>query len=255
MNLSVIIPAYNHLAKVLTCLNSLQTLAGVRHDYVVQDDASPEVFYPAVIAPCVARVARNAENLGFAGNVNAGTALAPSADVLFVVNQDVYGVPEWSKGWDAALLGVFASQPQVGIVGARLLFPNGCIQNAGGLFDAKKQPFHRCLGWRNPLHPECNTAGPVSWTTGAAFAVRGSLWRQLGGFDLHYGRGYFEDVDFCVRAQLLGWQVWYEPTVTLIHEVGSTGGNPDFLKNAHYFIEKWQQVITPDEQAVREAYW
>lgn len=254
MNLSIIIPAYNHLDKVMTCLNSLQALASARHDYVVQDDASPEVYYPAVMPPMVARVGRNEVNLGFAGNVNAGAERAPSADVLFIVNQDVFGVPEWSSGWDAALLEAF-NDPAVGIVGARLLFPNGCIQNAGGLFDAKKQPFHRCLGWRNPLHPECNTPETVSWTTGAAFAVRGELWRQLGGFDLSYGRGYFEDVDFCVRAQLFGWRVWYEPRLTLIHEVGSTGGNPDFLKNARYFIEKWQSVITPDEQAVRENFW
>ena len=194
MTLSVIIPAYNALDKVLRCLNSLQAGAHENNKYIVQDDASPNVLFPACVPLCAAITYRNEYNRGFPGNCNEGAKHA-QADVLFFVNQDVYAVPQFSRGWDTALLNVF-DDPQVGVVGARLLFPNGTIQSVGGLFDGKGHPFHRCLGYSNLAYPGVALPKEVRWTTGAAFAVRRSLWEQIGGFDTAYGRGYFEDVDF-----------------------------------------------------------
>jgi len=255
VKLSVIIPNYNDLQGVLTALNSLLALASgtIDIEWLVQDDASPDYNALGVIPPALASVARNNENVGFAMNCNFGASRA-TGDVLFFLNQDCFGVPEWSRGWDKALVAAFDDEA-VGIVGARLLFPDGKIQSVGGLFDAKRQPFHRCLGWSNPLHPQANTPEYVSWVTGAAMAVRRSVWEQLRGFDPVYGRGYWEDVDFAVRAQLIGHKVWYEPRCTLIHTVGSTGGNPDFMKNAQTFREKWESFIEPDVAAIMERFW
>ena len=256
MKISVIIPFYEKLAEVLTCLNSLQALATVQHEYLVQDDASPNTILSALIPPSIAhQVERNAVNLGFAGNVNAAARRA-TGDVLFIVNQDVYGVYNLSEGWDAALLMAF-DRPAVGIVGARLLFPNGAIQNAGGLFDVKGQPFHRCLGWTNRLHREVNTGRMVSWTTGAALAIRRDVFEAVGGMDEAYRGGYFEDVDICLKARAAGFDVWYEPRCTLVHTAGTTGGNPRFMENARLFKSRWVDTgkVTPDDPAVRERWW
>lgn len=256
MKLSVIIPFYENLPEVLMCLNSLQALSGYApHEYIVQDDTSPSVVGPAVIPPAVARVERNAANLGFAANVNAAARRA-TGDVLFIVNQDVYGVYGQSEAWDTALLTALA-MPEVGIIGARLLFPTGAIQNAGGLFDAKGQPFHRCLGWSNINHPEVATAREVSWTTGAALAIRREVWERVGGLDEAYQRGYFEDVDLCLRVREAGFKVWYEPSCTLIHKTGTTGGSPMLAQNARLFKSRWVDTgkIKPDEPAVRERWW
>lgn len=253
--LAVVIPSYNHLADILHALNSLRALQHAPLQYVgefssdpvnrvayhVQDDASPEVNLPLCIPREVATTARNESNVGFAANANAGAWNAIQLyqpDVLFFANQDVYAVAEWSQGWDAALMSAFADA-SVGIVGARLLFPNGSIQNAGGEFDQLAQPVHRCLGWTNPRHPECNMRQVVEWTTGAALAIRTDLFVQLGGFDEGYTRGYFEDVDLCLRARELGSKVIYEPACTLIHPVGSTGGSPFFAQNAQRFKARW----------------
>lgn len=253
MKLSIIIPAYNHLPDVLACLNSLQAFASRPHEYLVQDDSSPDYFGPAVIPAAIASCQRNETNLGFAGNCNAGAARA-HGDVLFFVNQDVYGVPEWSPGWDAALLSAF-DDPQVGIVGARLLFPNGCIQSAGGLYDAKKQPYHRCLGYSNPLCDETNTPEPVAWVTGAALAIRRTLFEQVGGFDTAYAGGYFEDTDLCCKVAQMGYIIWYEPRCTLVHKVGQSGGNPNFLRNAMMWRERWSAIIEADVYAVKQGFW
>lgn len=254
MRISVIIPAYNDLVAVMTALNSLQGLAQDRAniEYLVQDDASPALFLPALIPN--AATERNVKNLGFAGNCNAGARRA-GGDVLLFVNQDVYGVPEWSAGWDEALRAAFLD-PQVGIVGARLLFPDGRIQSAGGLYDAKAQPYHRCLGWKDPRYWETNEARAVDWVTGAALAVRRDIFEAMGGFDEGY-RMYFEDVDLCIRAQQAGHGVWYAPALTLIHSTGSTGGSPYFEASKARFRVKWIDtgIVKPGGRAVWVNFW
>lgn len=241
MNLAVIIPAYNHLPEIMHALNSLRALRTGDVAFHVQDDCSPEVSLPLCVPQEVASIGRNEANLGFAANANAGAWNAMELyqpDVLFFVNQDVYGVGEWSHGWDAALLAAFDDE-SVGVVGAQLLFPNGSIQNAGGEFDQLAQPVHRCLGWTNPRHPECNMRQEVEWTTGAALAIRANLFAELNGFDESYERGYFEDVDLCLRVRVAGYKVLYEPACTFIHPAGSTGGSPNFAQNARRFKAQW----------------
>ena len=262
-SISVIIPAYNHLSEVLACLTSLQTFASQQVDiqFIVQDDCSPDVFFPAVLPPCSASAARNPVNLGFGGNCNAGAARA-SGDILFFVNQDVmaigqdaYGKP-LSQSWDIPLLQAF-DNPEVGIVGAKLLFPDGRVQNAGGLYDGRCQPFHRGLGWSNHTYFEVNTPEYVSWTTGAALAIRRDLFNHLNGFDTIYERSYWEDVDLCERAKQTGAKVWYEPRCALVHHVGTSGGSPTFAKNAEIFRKRWvdNKCIKTDIHAIKERFW
>jgi len=257
MNISLIVPAYENLPGVLTCLNSLRALASDNGqiEYIVADDASPTVPYPALIPHEIAIVYRNEQNVGFGPNCNAAARRA-RGDVLFFVNQDVYGVPEWSQGWDAALRDAF-EDPTVGIAGARLLFPDGRVQSAGGRFDAVGQPFHPCLGWSQVHHPDAATARDMPWVTGAAIAVRRWVWETLGGFDPVYERGYFEDVDLCCRAWQKRLRVRYAPGVTLIHSVGSSGGNPLFMRNAETFKRRWvdTKLVRPDVGVIIEGWW
>lgn len=261
--ISVIIPAYQHLNEVLTCLTSLQVFASKTVDiqFLVQDDCSPSLDFRAVLPPCASSTARNPVNLGFSGNCNAGAARA-SGDILFFVNQDVFAVGEdadhqpLSQNWDIHLVNAF-TDAQVGIVGAKLLFPDGRVQNAGGKFDGGCAPFHIGLGYSNHRYWEVNTPQEVSWTTGAALAIRRELFNQLGGFDTIYERGYFEDVELAVKARLAGYKVWYEPRCVLIHHTGTSGGSPTFAKNAETFRKRWvdTKIIKPDITAIKERWW
>lgn len=245
MKLAVVIPAYNAAADVMTALNSLRAFAVCPETtYHVQDDCSPSADFRPVIPPSIASVARNERNLGFAGNCNTGARFVIERyqpDAILFCNQDVMAVADWSQGWDAALLDAFQFDDEtqrIGIVGARLLFPDGSVQNAGGVFDQFKQPVHRCLGWRNPQMGAPAMADDVAWTTGAALAVQTTLFQHLGGFDERY-RMYWEDVDLCMRAQQAGARIRYEPRCTLIHRVGSTGGSIHFRDGAQRFKRTW----------------
>lgn len=240
---------------MLHCLNSLQASATPPIEFVIQDDCSPSVDLRSVIPPYAASVVRNERNLGFAGNSNAGAARA-TGEILLFCNQDVVAHNPLSMGWDKALIAAFEN-PEVGIVGARLLFPNNTIQSAGGIYDAHLQPAHRCLGYSNIEHWEVNTPEFVPWVTGAALAIRRDLFIQVGGFDEAYAGGYFEDVELCERVKEAGFKVWYEPRVTFVHDSGSSGGNPRFMANAHIWKTRWADTrkVKPDTTAVLNGWW
>lgn len=269
MLLSVIIPAYEHLEEVMVCLTSLQTFASrqVQIEFIVSDDASSSVYLPGCIPACAARTVRTPENVGFAGNINHGASFA-HGDILFFVNQDVFAAGEGalheplSQNWDVALMQAF-DDPDVGIVGARLLFPPNergeiCIQNAGGSYDGHCQPIHRFIGYSQYWLEEYSTPECVSWTTGAALAIRRELFQQVGGMDTSYIKGYAEDVELCCRVAELGKKIWYEPRCTLIHRTGTSGGNPEYFhKNLMLWHSRWvaTKKVKPDTSVVSPLGW
>lgn len=252
--LSIIIPFYENAVELMECINSLIAMLSGAHlvQFLVQDDASPTVNAFGLVPPCAATVERNETNLGFPGNCNAGAqrALAP---LLFFVNQDILADGDLSKGWDHALISAFQN-PQVGIVGVRLLTPELRIQHAGGGFDVNRSPYHFNLGATGLDSERVNIPKPVTWVTGAALAVRKLLFTDLKGFDEEYIGGYFEDVDLCLRAGELGRLVFYEPRCTLIHKTGTTGGNPNFGRNLQLFRERWAHKIQPDTQMMKAGF-
>lgn len=208
---------------------------------------------------------RNERNLRFADNVNAAAQRA-RGEYLLVLNQDTRAIPMVDDGpavqallrpgWVDELLRVFLAHPEVGIAGPRLVFPDGSVQSVGGRFDGMKGPFHRYLGWTNPLDARISRTEKVSWITGAAFMIRRDDYFTLGGLrgDLYPG-GYFEDVHLCMEVRhQLGKEVWYCAESTLVHEVGSTGGNPHFMRNSAAFHRLWDEKIQPDTPFVYVNY-
>ncbi len=255
MNISLIIPAYEKVIDVLQCLNSLQASATPPIECVIQDDASPSIDLRSVIPPYAASVARNEVNRGFAGNCNAGAARA-TGDILIFCNQDILAHATLSQGWDKVIRAAF-EDASVGIVAPRLLFPDGKIQSAGGQIDARLQPYHRCLGYSNLDYWEVNTPEEVTWVTGAFLAIRRDIFRQVGGFDEAYSPSYFEDVDICLRVREAGFKVFYEPRVSFIHKVGSTGGSPHFMRSAETFRKRWVEPrkLKAETSAVMVNFW
>jgi len=222
-------------------------------EILVQDDCSPDVNLAEILGP-PAQVQRNEKNLGFAGNCNAGARRA-QGEVLLFLNQDTLARP----GWFAPLAAAF-DDPRVGIVGPKLVFPPegdgpATIQSCGGLYGGNKGPFHRYIGWAEDDW-RVNIAERMSWTTGAALAIRRELFWQVGGYDEGYVRGYFEDVDLCEAVKAQGFEIWYCPAAVFEHRAGKSGGVPHqiFMSNSLRFHGKWDGRITPDTQVIHVNY-
>jgi GT2 family glycosyltransferase len=216
-----VVPAYlrtsEDLDVLVRCLVSLWGTAGAP-DALVVDDGSPapelvEMLRAATQELGFELIAKD-ENEGFARTVNVGLrrALETGRDAV-LINADL----EFTEhGWLEHLLARTDTQGRpAAVVGARLLFPNGCIQHAGVFFSsADHKWWHRCAYAPAEL-PEAlvPTRCPV---TGALQLIRHATLERLGVYDEAFRMGY-EDVDYCLRAFDAGLECIYEPAATAVH--------------------------------------
>ena len=217
MKASIIIPCWNGMSFLPACLEAVQAQVPQTDEVIVVDDASADgsADYVAETFPHY-RLIRNPRNLGFPGSGNAGLRVS-SGDVLILLNQDAIVQP----GWIGAIKQAFDLQ-QVGIVGCKILYPDGrTIQHAGGrLNPVTLEGFHTGFGELD--NGQYDTPGEVDFVTGAALALRRTLYQRIGGLDEQFSPGYYEDVDLCLRATRAGYAVMYWPSAVVHHlESGS----------------------------------
>jgi GT2 family glycosyltransferase len=202
---SVIVPAFNGWKLTEACLASLE---GTDAEIVLVDNGSEDETCECTTPDIVVNVW---PNRGFARACNVGAAVASGA-VLVFLNNDT----EVSDGWLDPILAPFDDE-RVGIVGCRLVYPNGQLQHAGVWFDSPGG----VLTAHN-LTAEDAPSRTVEAVTGACMAVRASTFRDLGGFDTGYYNGY-EDVDLCLAARRDGWRIWYTADSTIVHHESQSG--------------------------------
>ena len=219
VDVSIIIPVFNQLEYTHACLASLQAVEEQpRFEVIVVDDCStdstPEVItqIPGVI------YLRNDSNSGFIASCNAGAKTARGKYLVFL-NNDTLVKP----GWLTALLDTFKEERRAGIVGSKLLYPDGRLQEAGGII------WQDASGWNygkfdDPGKPEYNYLRDVDYCSAAALMVPKALFESAGGFDSRYAPGYYEDTDLAFKVRQAGYRVLYQPLSEVIHHEGATGG-------------------------------
>ena len=206
------------LALTLWRLAAQQGLAGVPFEVILVDNASAAETGALLDRVDGATIIRNAANAGFGPACNAGAARARGRLILFL-NPDVDLMP----GALRAMAQTFADLDHVGIVGARLVFPGGILQEAGANFQADAQVTHPYLrGVPDPFTAEAGFTREVGYVSGAVLMIESRLFRTLGGFDDAYAPAYFEDTDLCVRCHQAGRRVVYQARATAIHFENAT---------------------------------
>jgi GT2 family glycosyltransferase len=216
---SIIIPVYNHVGHTLACLRALAAHppAATCEILVVDDgsiDATPDVL------PQISGLSyhRRAANGGFIAACNDGAARARGRTLVFLNNDTV---PQ--PGWLDALLETFATQPGVGVAGAQLLYPDGSLQEAGGLVLADGRCWN--YGRFEPADdPRFAYVRDVDYVSGAALAIPRALFEQVGGFDTRYAPAYYEDVDLGFAVREAGRRVVYQPASRVVHDEGTSSG-------------------------------
>lgn len=160
---------------------------------------------------------RPGRNLGFAQGCNAGAMHTDAAKLCFL-NNDTIPHPGWL--WP---LSFHLDDPGIGVVGAKLLYPNGSIQHAGVRVDFTKEPGREAWNVdRGAPRSDVRWARDVDAVTGACLATRRDVFEDLNGFDPGFENGY-EDVDYCLRVRELGLRVVYEPASVVTHLESASG--------------------------------
>src|SRR5262249_30784047 len=153
---------------------------------------------------------RSEANLGFAGGVNRAAAHA-AGDALLVLNSDARLTP----GAPRLMLGVLEAHPQAALVGPTLRYPDGRAQASAFRFPGLNQvmldlfPIDRLADSRLNGRITASEPTQIDHPLGACMLIRGAAWADVGPLDQGYFM-YMEEIDWCRRARLRGWQIWHQ---------------------------------------------
>ncbi len=238
---SIIVPVYNQTNYALRCLAAIaRHTRDLSYEVILLDDCSPEPDVTRLHEVRNLRLHRNPANRGFLSSCKAGATLARGGFLVFL-NSDT----EVEPGWLPALLEVFHAHPDAGLVGAKLIYPDRSLQEAGGICwqDGSAWNYGRN---QNPDLPEFRFLRETDYCSAACIALPRDLWSQLDGFDERYSPAYYEDTDLAFRVRAAGRKVFFQPKAVVIHHEGkshgvdlSAGVKANQVRNQEIFFKRW----------------
>ena len=254
---SIIIPMYNQLEYTCNCVDSIYTNNEFKdYEVIIADDNSTDSTELLSTYFQNIRIIRNAVNLGFLKNCNNAAAQAKGEYVVFLNNDT-----QVQKDWLASLLSVFENFEKVGLVGSKLIYPDGKLQEAGGII------WPDASGWNygnrdNPNKHEYNYVKEADYISGASIMLPKKLWDQLGGFDELFTPAYCEDSDICFRIRQAGYKVMYQPFSEVVHFEGISHGTDVNSGIKHYqvlnnkkFYERWKVELSKKSKSGENVFF
>ena len=253
----IVIAVYQRFDLLAQCLKAIPA-ATDNYGYrviIVDNGSPPEVandFYYGIDDPAI-KIIRNKENLGFPKACNQGFDRGFSP-LVFFLNDDVILKPRAIRYLIEEM-----RDDTIGVAGMKLIFPEqtdlptgngerplGKVQHIGLETNIRAEFVHQFLGW-SPDHPKVNAMRDVYAVTGAAMMTRRMLFTKAGKFFEGYGRGTYEDVDYCLTVRKMGYNVIVVPEAEGIHYTGATAvtyniGYP-LNENRVIFLQRWQKEL------------
>lgn len=232
---SIVIPVHNKFHFTYHCLASL-LLAANRASFeviVVNDGSSPEQ------RECLEKikgisVLHNQQPQGFIRACNRGAQLA-RGEFVVMLNNDT----EVTAGWIDELLWIFDHFDNVGMVGSKLLYPDGTLQEAGGVVWNNGNPINYGRNG-NPHDPRFTYTRQTDYLSGASMMLPMHVWKEIGGFSEEYVPAYFEDTDLAFRVRSLNLKTVYAPFSEVVHFEGASNGT-----NVLSGVKKFQEINRP----------
>lgn len=236
---SIIIPLHNKFSVTYHCLLSL-LLAYNESSYevILVDDGSTDKTkeIPKIVQNIT--YLRNEESKGFIRTCNLG-AKSAKGDYVVMLNNDT----EVTSGWLDEMVATFTHFDNVGMVGSKLIYPDGKLQEAGGIVWNTANPWNYGRG-KNPLDPRYCYARQADYLSGASFMMPKKLWDEIGGFSEDYVPAYFEDTDLGFQVRDRGYKTVYAPLSIVVHFEGVSNGT-----STSSGIKKYQEINRPKFKA------
>jgi len=243
---SIIIPVYNQFNYTYNCLKSILENTGskIKYEIIIADDCSDDLTKDIKTAVSNINVVITPENYGFLKNCNYAAKQAKGKYILFLNNDT-----QVQENWLLPLTELIEKDEKIGAVGSKLIYANGMLQEAGGIFwnDASAWNYGR-MG--DPALPEYNYVKEVDYISGAALMVKKEIWDKLNGFDEHFAPAYCEDSDLCFAVRKMGYKVMYQSASVVVHFEGITNGTEITegqkqyqIVNQNKFNKKWNKAL------------
>lgn len=182
---------------------------------------------------------------------NRGAAAARGTILLFLNND----IEVLEPGWLTELVAI-ASDPEIGAVGAKLLYPDGTIQHGGIVLGIGGIAGHSHLGLPGSApgyFARMLLSQEVSAVTGACLAMRANVFSEVGGFDAAHLAVAFNDVDLCLKIRAAGYRIVWTPHARLVHHESKSRGAEDtpekrarFEAESRVMRERWEPVLRAD---------
>jgi GT2 family glycosyltransferase len=243
---TVVIVTWNGLDHTRRCLASLlPTIAALPVEVVVVDNASTDGTAEWLRQTSGVRCLLQTRNGGFSAGANAGIDAASAESDIVLLNNDVLLE---SDDWLTRLAELAYRQPRVGIVSARLHYPDARLQDAGTelVFD----PFTvRRFGVFEVDVGQYGSARPVPAVSFACVYIRRAAIECIGALDADRYFCYFEDIDYCLRTWEAGFSIWCAGEVRVAHVEHASSGDaaPQLTRRSELqFTSRWSALRTHD---------
>jgi GT2 family glycosyltransferase len=244
---SIIIPTKNAGAMVRSCVRDLRDHAGYgNYDVTVIDHDSDEPELLGFLADESAagrlRVFPYRGPFNFAAMNNAAVRSTGGSLLLFLNND----VDRFSPRWLEQMAATFELDDRIAAVGGLLSYPDGSIQHAGVVLNAKRMCQHAHVYWPGDAlgyGGRIRRLQEFSAVTAALMLVRRDAFEEVGGFDEQFPDDY-NDIDLCLRLRAAGYAVVYQPHVSAMHWEGRTRTVKETAKDI--FIARWGHAFAHD---------
>eukprot|EP01132_Coremiostelium_polycephalum_P015392 gene15392-18595_t len=245
---SIIIAVHNHLDYTYNCLLSiLNHTQGIKYEIIVVNDCSSDdtsIFMKEKAHNIV--FLENTKNMGFLRSCNKASEVARGKYILFL-NNDTQVRPAWLNH----MLSVFQNDASTGLVGCKLIYPYGLLQEAGGLVNYLGEPANYGR-FDDPNLSKYNYLRQTDYCSGAAVMLSKADFESIGRFDDDFAPAYYEDTDLCFSIRhKLNKKVYYQPLAEIVHFEGVSSGKTikkgtvkEYqLINSKKFLDKWTLVF------------
>ncbi len=251
---SLIIPTRDRLDLIKRCIDSHANVTqGQDHEILIADNDSADpqtlAYLKALALKPHCRVIHLPGPFNFAHICNQAAREATSPYLVFL-NNDVEII---QADWLDRLLEL-AQRPEIGVVGAKLLYRDRRVQHAGVILgiDGRAAHFQRLFGAEDPgFFHRLDAPHEIGAVTAACMAVEARKFWAVDGFDATNLPVEYNDIDLCLRLSERGWKTLLEPRAMLIHdETASRGANAlldgRYRRQHEYFVGRWAAALRDD---------